>query len=305
MRMKRQILIILSALLCIALLAGCSCQHEWREATCTDPRHCSKCEAVEGEALGHTWTDADCENPKTCSRCGLTEGAASGHNWTEATCTTPKICSRCSASEGQPLEHSWVGEATLYTAPVCSVCGAEGDPLPGYLARNGLSPNTRPELAADYITSTYIRPDLETTGMFLSSEVKIFSSDTKHRARNGYEWRSMDITITFNDNHSNLYGADVTCARADYYQDQELKQAGKQERFTVTFHDKQYPCIAMYENIGFSYEDNSNVFRLTCYVQVPVGYDGVVLAFLHGSIDVDGTHLHEANDPNMLLCRLA
>ncbi len=303
--MKKQILVLLSVLLCIALLAGCSCQHEWSEATCTDTRRCSKCDAAEGDALGHTWTDADCETPKTCSRCGLTEGAALGHSWTEATCTAPRTCEICAATEGQPLEHTWVGEATLYTAPVCSVCGREGTPLSGYLAQHGLAPNTRPELAADYITNTYVRPDLDTTGMFLASEVQIFASDARHRARNGFEWRSVDITIAFSDNHSKLYSANVTCARADYYQDQELQPAGKQESFTVTFHGKEYRCVALYENVGFYTMDNSDVFRITCYVQVPVGYDGVVLAFLHGRTDVDGKHLHEVDDKNILLCRLA
>lgn len=51
--------------------------------------------------------------------------------------------------------------------------------------------------------------------------------------------------------------------------------------------------------------DNSNVFQMTCYAQVPAGYDGVVLAFCHGSIDIDGMHLHEVEDKKLLLCRLA
>lgn len=303
--MRKQILILLTALLCAVLLAGCSCQHEWLDATCTDAKHCTKCDAVESEALGHAWKDADCETPKTCSRCGLTEGHALGHTWLDATCTSAKVCSVCAATEGQPLDHIWEGEATLYTAPFCTVCGTAGDPLPGYFVKNGLSVNIRPELAAAYVTNTYVRPDLDTTGMFLASEVQIFESDATHRSKKGYEWRRVDVTITFNDNHSGLYGANVTCARADFYQDQELNQARKQDRFAVTYQGKEYRCLATYENVGFYYSDNSNVFQMTCYAQVPAGYDGVVLAFCHGSIDIDGMHLHEVVDKNLLLCRLA
>ena len=302
--MKKRIFILLSALLCTALLAGCSCEHEWIDATCTESRHCAKCDAAEGEALGHSWTEADCETPKTCSVCGLTEGEAPGHSWLEATCETPKTCSVCSATEGEPLGHSWVGEATLFAAPVCETCGTAGAPLPGYFAEHGIAVNTRPQLATDYTTNTYVRPDLDTTGQFLPSELSIFESDSKHKAKAGYEWRSVSFIITFSDANSGLYGTNVNCARADYYQDVELKAAGKPERFTVEYNGQEYTCSISYEDAGFSFTEDSNIFQMTCYAQVPVGYDGVVLAFYHSSIDADGLHLHEVEDENMLLVRL-
>ena len=303
--MKTHISILLTFLLCAALLAGCSCQHAWTEADCTTPKTCAKCSVTEGEALGHSWKDADCTTPKTCSRCGLTQGTPLGHSWTEATCSAPKTCIRCAATEGLPLEHLWEGEATLHTAPICSVCGAQGQPLPGYFVQNGLAPNTRPGQEADYITSTLVRPDLDTTGSFLASGVLIFESDETHRAKEGFQWRSVDISISFSDSRSALYSSKVTFARADYYQDRELKPAKKQEQFTVTYNGKNYKCQAFYENAGFHYTDTGTVFQVSCYVQVPVGYDGVVLAFPHGSIDISGMHLHEVEDQNMLLFRLA
>lgn len=303
--MHKRILIFLSCLLCLVLMAGCSCQHEWSEATCTAPKTCKLCQMQEGESLGHSWVSADCETPKTCSGCGLTEGAPLGHTWAEATCSGPKTCTACAATEGQPLEHSWEGEATLFTAPVCSVCGTAGEPLPGYFAQNGLVVHSTPWKPVDYITNTYVRPDLDTTGAFLASDVWIFDSDETHRAKKGYEWRCMDITIVFSDNRSSLYGTNVSCALANYYQDLELKQAVKQDRFSVTYQGKEYQCLALYENAGFRFTDNSNIFEMTVCVQVPVGYDGVVLAFHHGGIDADGKHLHELEDENMLLLRMA
>lgn len=303
--MKKCILILLPFLVCTLLLAGCSCQHQWAEATCTAPKTCTKCDAAEGEALGHSWQDADCTTPKTCSRCSLTEGSALGHNWTEATCTAPKSCSICSATEGQPLEHTWDGEATLFTAPLCAVCGAEGEPLPGYFAQNNLTVNLLPGMAADYITNTYVRSDLDTTGLLLTSDLWIMKSDSKHQAQKGFEWRCMDISILFSDSYSDLYGTNVAYARADYYQDQTLKTANTQEYFRITYQGKEYRCRILYENADFYITEDGNVFQMTCYVQVPVGYDGVVLAFYHGSIDIDGMHLQEVEDQNMLLLRLA
>ena len=303
--MRKTIPILLVLLLCTALLAGCSCRHEWQDATCTDAKRCTKCDAAEGESLGHTWTEADCTTAKTCSRCGLTEGEALGHTWLEATCTAPKTCSLCAATEGQPLEHTWEGEATLYTAPVCSACGAEGEPLPGYFARQGLSVNIIPNQKTEYFTNTYVRPDLETTGVFEASNVVIFESDATHRAKAGYEWRTVDVTITFSDSNSGLYGTNVTCARADYYQDVELKAAGKPERFTVNYNGKDYKCTISYEDAGFTFTEDSNIFHMTCYAQVPSGYDGVVLSFHHSAVPIDGLHLHEVADENTLLLRLA
>ena len=303
--MRKDTLRLLLFLLCTVLLTGCSCRHQWQEATCTTARHCTKCDAMEAEPLGHDWQEATCTAPKTCSRCGLTEGAALGHNWLDATCTSAKTCSNCAITEGQPLEHIWAGKATLYSAPWCALCGTEGEPLPGYFAQQDLAVNVRPELPVDYTTNTYVRSDLETTGMFLVSQVEIFESDPGHSAKRGFEWRKVDITISFSDNHARLYGANVTFALADYYQDRVLKAAEKRDRFSVNYKDRDYQCIATYENVEFTYYDNSNVYRMTCYAQVPVGYDGVVLAFHHGSIDVSGRHLHEVEDENLLLCRLA
>lgn len=303
--MRKHTLCLLTFLLCTVLLAGCSCRHQWQEATCTTARHCTECEAVEAEPLGHDWQEATCVTPRTCCRCGLTDGNALGHNWLDATCTNAKTCSICAITEGQPLEHIWAGKATLYTAPWCALCGTEGEPLPGYLAQHGLVVNIRPELAVDYITNTYVRPDLETTGMFLASPVEIFESDPNHSVKRGYEWRKVDITISFSDSNAGLYGANVAFSLADYYQDRVLNPAEKRDRLSVTYNDKNYQCLVTYENVEFTYYDDSNVFQMTCYAQVPAGYDGLVLAFHHGSIDVSGRHLHEVEDKNLLLCRLA
>ena len=304
--MRKRIPLLPTFLICTVLLSGCACQHEWEDASCLSPKTCGKCAVTEGEALGHSWKEADCITPKTCTRCGLTEGTALGHIWEEPTCTTAKRCSNCNATEGQPLGHSWEGEATLFTAPICSVCNAEGEKLPGYFDQQELVANLQPGQIADYITNTFVRPDLDTTVLLMVSQMQISEFDgIQHRYKKGYEWRRVDISILCDDNNSGLYGTNISFARADYYQDQELKQAKKQEHFTVTYNDKDYKCLALYENAGFYYDGTSNVFHATCYFQVPVGYDGVVLAFHHGSIAIDGMHLHEVEDENMILLRLA
>ena len=69
----------LTAFLVLALafcLTACGCEHEWKEATCTDPKTCTLCDKTEGEANGHQWQDATYADPKTCVTCGATEGVA-------------------------------------------------------------------------------------------------------------------------------------------------------------------------------------------------------------------------------------
>ena len=123
--------LIFSALLIV--LTACGHEHEWTEATCTEPRTCTKCGETEGEPLGHKWEEATCTEPRTCSVCGATEGEALGHKWQEANCMEPRTCSACGATEGEPLGHKWQ-EATCTEPRTCSVCGAtEGEPA-GHVA---------------------------------------------------------------------------------------------------------------------------------------------------------------------------
>ena len=122
--MRRCLSLILASLFICLLLAGCQHQHIWNEATCTEPKTCSKCGETEGEPLGHLWADATCTDPRTCSRCGVTEGSALGHSWTDATCTEPKTCSVCRTTEGTPLGHS-VDEWTLVSESTCSEAGTQ------------------------------------------------------------------------------------------------------------------------------------------------------------------------------------
>ena len=77
--MKKVISIVCTAALCVLLLAGCGCNHNWKAATCLDAQVCTLCQEVGEPAFGHNWQDATCEAPKTCANCGETEGEALGH----------------------------------------------------------------------------------------------------------------------------------------------------------------------------------------------------------------------------------
>ena len=125
--MKRKIRVTLLALVCIVLLTGCKCKHEWVAADCVTPKTCSKCQETEGAPLGHDWLAATCEEAKTCKVCGVVEGMAAGHGWVEASCIAPKHCENCDLTEGELLPHAWLN-ATTEAPKTCSVCGTtEGE----------------------------------------------------------------------------------------------------------------------------------------------------------------------------------
>lgn len=120
--MKKRIVMLLSALCCMALLTGCFCGHEvWNEATCLESAACAQCGKTEGSPLGHVWMAATCETPKTCEQCGQTEGDAKGHDMADATCVDARHCTRCNLVEGEALGHDWQ-DATTETPKTCTRC---------------------------------------------------------------------------------------------------------------------------------------------------------------------------------------
>lgn len=118
--MKR-IPLLMTTIIMVLMLAGCH-EHNFSEATCTEPETCVECGETQGEAYGHRFSEATCTEPATCRRCGETQGTALGHTWEAATCTVAKTCKRCGKTEGVPLPHEYK-EADCVTPKTCKNCG--------------------------------------------------------------------------------------------------------------------------------------------------------------------------------------
>ena len=63
--MRKLYRFIALSLCAISLLGlyGCGCKHEWQDATCTEPKTCSKCGETQTrsvDALGHDYVDDEC-----------------------------------------------------------------------------------------------------------------------------------------------------------------------------------------------------------------------------------------------------
>ena len=114
----KKLVLLMSVAAVMLMLVGCgSCKHDWVEATCSEPKHCSKCGKTEGFALRHKWKEASCTEPKTCELCGVTEGNPKGHVWKERTMTEPKTCTECGATEGEKITFKEIELGYIFDDP--------------------------------------------------------------------------------------------------------------------------------------------------------------------------------------------
>ena len=125
--MKRFILLFLALVMCFSLSA-CCIRHDWKEATCTEPKTCVKCGKTDGEPLGHKEVADEAVEP-TCTETGLTEGShcsvcgeilivqevipANGHDFEPATFSLPATCRICGVTEGEALGTEAIGEMII------------------------------------------------------------------------------------------------------------------------------------------------------------------------------------------------
>ena len=82
------------------------------------------------DECNHVWVDATCTAPKTCSICGAVEGTVLDHDWeiisqVDATCTADgSIVYECAAC-GEDKSETFPAIPHNYVDGICSACGAE------------------------------------------------------------------------------------------------------------------------------------------------------------------------------------
>lgn len=133
--MKRKFLLLTLIVTAVLVFAGCRCQHEWMDSTCTEAKSCRLCGQRQGSAPGHDWNDAACDTPKTCTVCGQTEGDPLGHDWKDATCAQPRTCALCGITQDVALEHVWI-DATCTAPRTCSLCATTEGSAHGHSWKN-------------------------------------------------------------------------------------------------------------------------------------------------------------------------
>ena len=318
MKIRITALLLVTVLSCV--LAGCTCEHQWEEATCLTPKTCTLCQETEGEALGHTWTDATCTAPKTCTACGETEGDIVSHTWEEATCANPKTCSVCGAAEGDTLAHSWV-EANYQEPKTCTECGVtEGEPLLADFEKYGLK-TMKPEKGKtyDYVTACYDNAKKKTVGKLkivdylTTPEMKSNDENSPYNLpyKEGYEWKYISFDIEFSDENSWKYGYTSTWCYENYYAIEEwnnsfVEISDDMSEFTVSYNGNNETVVyKRIRNYKGSWYNKKLHFYLDVAFQVPEGYDGCVFGFCDATTKwEDDMQIYDIADENSLLFRL-
>lgn len=249
------------------------------------------CVMLTGCGHEHTWTEATCTEPKTCSECGETEGEALGHTWVEATCAEPKHCSVCGETEGEALEHT-LTEANYQQAATCEICGQTvGEQLQAEFEQYGCSYVSELDKEYPFVTKCYDSDDL-TSGKITFSDYKTFVTDDGHEEKEGYEWKTVNCTIVFDDDNAFKHGqAGFSCITGDYYDMTAAlnSETDNQNRdiYTVNYNGTEYTeCISDYEDLTEEWIERDDgtayYFRQIQFTFcVPVGYDGAIISIMN------------------------
>ena len=239
------------------MLTGCHLRHDWQEATCTEPRTCLTGGETEGKALGHTWLSATCTEPKTCSVCGETKGEALGHDYLEANYQQPATCQYCGETEGEPLEADF--EKNGY------ICDVELDTPYSYTTLCGND--------SGFIQYT-------TTGTVTFTDYSIISPDETYEALDGYEWLTLTLNFTFNDDNAREYGLSAHGEFTDYYDMQGFRNSWDDDSktFTVNYNGEDYTeCMCLWEQVSSGWSFKGFTYQLIFHARIPEGYDGFVI----------------------------
>lgn len=293
--MRKRIYTVLLMLSLIMIMSGCCISHDWQEATCTEPRTCSKCGQTEGEALGHTWVEATCTEPKTCSVCGATEGEALGHMLTEANYQEAAICEICGATEGEPLQ----ADFEMY----------------------GLTEHlVELDKEYDYIVMCYDDHSYTTVGKIIFSNYETFTYGIPEKSgyftitsglpeEPGYEYKVVEAAITFGDENAMQYGEDVYCRHENYYDivgfDDSLQDRDDGwTQFTVNWKGTDYTeCMDMMVGEWEYHDDSSCTLHVIYVTRVPVGYDGYVEGFYNEQVEPDAQYIFDVDNTDTILFR--
>lgn len=286
--MNRKTKLLIIAVLCMFVLAGCKCKHQWAPATCESPRTCTKCDEVEGSPLGHNWREATCETAKTCKTCGLVSGDALGHTWQEATCESPKTCSDCGLTEGEALEHTWI-EASFQFPKTCTACGAaEGEAKAAVFAEYNV-PVQQAEIGKTYTVTAAEVPFYITIESFETIEL-----DGDYAALEGYQWKQLTVRVETKytqTEEDQIYPLHSNCT--DYYDPMGVEESAEflsgeempaMVGYSVNYYGTDYSDCAMvfgdteYE-IPEDPDQENNAAVSTVYIHIPEGYDGLVLYY--------------------------
>ena len=146
------------------------------------------------------------------------------------------------------------------------------------------------EEGAAYGYTTLCQEDqsLTTTGQAVASDYRVLDSDETHAHRDGYEWRTVTLTVTYDDENAWNYGMQNRANDLDYYTGRPFPQDESREGvFYVDYLGKEWECQGSAQVLQGQWEGQVFTWAVRFDYQVPVGYDGVVVALYPSSHNPD------------------
>ncbi len=146
----------------------------------------------------------------------------------------------------------------------------------GWFEKAGLQKNAQQNVTYNYIT-TCSNPAFKTIGNLTFYNYQTFASDASHPAKEGYEWKTVQAAISFNDANANLYGTSYAFAFQDKNNIDLFKDwDGAERTFTLNVNGTDFTECKKSLSLNWNgYRAVNGSF--SCLV--PVGYDGMFVAF--------------------------
>ena len=213
------------------------------------------------------------------------------HEWVEANCQSPETCSLCGKTKGKTVDHVF-SEASHQNPPTCFTCGlSNGEKLPAEMEVYGITEFMEVGQTYDYTTDTYRTSNMNTVAKLTVKSYDIVEYAEGYPAKEGYEWRIVEMEMVFSDWAARNYGFSTNYCREDYYNvklhdDTEVyDEDANQYTHTVLYNNEEYEVILKTNSKVGNWVNHKCKFNRTFAACVPVGYDGVVIGMLRDSVE--------------------
>ena len=242
----------------------------------------------------HEWKDATCLDPRTCVTCGGTEGAPLGHDAPEANYQDPSVCAVCGATVADILEPGMVRHGITQFAEL-------GVTYP----YTTLCLNSKEHYTTCELTFTEYRI-FESSEEWPAVEGYEYRQLVLEIVASDQNARSYGISPSYNiEDHYDIELLDDTSyydEEADY---SVYSVSYHGELMEVTFWSTySWSGWKWANDRGMTVNRATTVYTYL----VPVGYDGVVLGVRNSGMEIDwdtNPHIYEYYDPeNIFLFRL-
>lgn len=195
------------------------------------------------------------------------------------------------------LNGASTGDGSNATDDTSGTAQVESEQPAALFEENGYTISMEENVAYAYRTICHENTDLFTIGEVTVSDYHIISGDDTYTATEGYEWRIATYAFTYTDDNAWNYGNRGRCAVTDYYVGGLAHTTKDDERpLLVYYNGEEYYCTVESTVLRAEWENRVCYVTLEIAIQVPIGYDGIVLTFfngVHGSENED-TYLTEA-----------